>query len=146
MNIVIDTNVLMSALIKPDGVIFDLISFLQKDHLLFISDYSLTELANHYTRILKSSKLSVTEFESNKAILFKKVDLIASDYIPDSDLSNANLLVMDVDRYDTVFVAAALSISGFLWTGDKVLYNALKSKKFNNILNTADIRKIISNE
>ena len=72
MNIVIDTNILMSALIKPDGVIFDLICRLHhQQHSLYISDYSLVELSNHHNRIFKASALDLHDFAWNKDFCLK---------------------------------------------------------------------------
>ncbi|CAN5147486.1 hypothetical protein BH09BAC6_BH09BAC6_25380 [soil metagenome] len=40
---------------------------------------------------------------------------------------------------DTDFVALTLYLKGTLWTGDKNLYNSLKSKQFKKIFNTQDL-------
>ena len=57
MKIVVDTNILISIFIKPDGRIADLFDSLKFHASLYISDYSLIEIANHTTKILKLSKL-----------------------------------------------------------------------------------------
>ena len=147
MNIVIDTNILMSALIKPDGVIFDLICMLHhKHHLLYISDYSLVELSNHHNRIFKASALDIDDFNKNKVFLFKKIIIISSDFISDWDLTEASALTRRIDKYDIVFVATALFVKGHLWTGDKPLYNGLKEKDFDNVLNSNEIKILIGYE
>ena len=53
MKIVVDTNILISIFIKPDGRIADLFDSLKFYASLYISDYSLIEIANHTTKILK---------------------------------------------------------------------------------------------
>ena len=147
MNIVIDTNILMSALIKPDGVIFDLICLLHhQQHLLYISDYSLVELSNHHNRIFKASALDIDDFNKNKVFLFKKIIIISSDFISDPDLTEASALTRGIDKYDIVFVATALFVKGHLWTGDKPLYNGLKEKDFDNVLNSNEIKILIGYE
>jgi predicted nucleic acid-binding protein len=147
VNVVIDTNILMSALIKPDGVIFDLIRLLHhQQHLLYISDYSLVELSNHHNRILKASALDIHDFDKNKIFLLKKIIIISSDFISDTDLTEATTLTSGIDKYDIVFVATALFVKGHLWTGDKPLYNGLKEKDFNNVLNSNDIKQLINYE
>ena len=147
MNVVIDTNILMSALIKPDGVIFDLICLLHhQQHLLYISDYSLVELSNHHNRIFKASSLDIHDFNKNKVFLLNKIIIISPDFISDSDLTKASALAKGIDKYDIVFVATALFIKGYLWTGDKPLYNGLKEKDFNNVLNSNEIKILIGYE
>jgi predicted nucleic acid-binding protein len=44
---------------------------------------------------------------------------------------------------DVLFVALTISIDGSLWTGDKKLYNGLKSKGFKKVINTNELEKIL---
>ena len=53
MKIVVDTNILISIFIKSDRRIADLFDSLKFYASLYISDYSLIEIANHTTKILK---------------------------------------------------------------------------------------------
>jgi len=40
---------------------------------------------------------------------------------------------------DTDFLALTKYLKGYLWTGDKELYNGLKKKNFKRIDNTAEL-------
>ena len=146
MKIVIDTNILISALIKPDGKIFDLLENLSLNHELYLSDFSLIELSNHRNRIIKSSKLTAQEFEYSREILLKTFVTLPAEYIPIPVLVQAFNLVKEIDQNDTVFIATAIFLDASLWTGDKVLYRGLKTKNFQQILNSSEIKELIGYE
>ncbi|MBK7098570.1 MAG: hypothetical protein IPH58_09725 [Sphingobacteriales bacterium] len=48
----------------------------------------------------------------------------------------------DIDIDDIDFVALARYLKGSLWTGDKLLYDGLKAKRFRTVYNTQDIIKL----
>ena len=54
-------------------------------------------------------------------------------------MEKAVQLTHDIDIDDVDFVALTLYLKGNLWTGDKELYNGLKSKQFKKIFNTFDL-------
>jgi predicted nucleic acid-binding protein len=108
MNIVVDTNILISLLIKPTGVTFDLFNLLSSFHHLYISDYTLTEMSKHNNRIVKASKISVSQFENLKAIALKNVSIFPAHFITDEILTAAYLQVKDIDENDAVFLATAI--------------------------------------
>lgn len=146
MKLVIDTNILISALIKPDGKIFDLLENSSLNHGLYLSDFSLIELSNHRNRIIKSSKLSPQQFDYNRELLLRSFAIIPAEYIPISVMEKAFSLVKEIDPNDTVFIATSIFLDAALWTGDKVLYNGLKAKSFQQILNSTEIKDLIDYE
>lgn len=146
MNVVIDTNILISILIKPDGKVAELFFRLKEAGILIISDYSFTELIAHENKIKKFSKLSAIEFEQLKLSLLNSFQVVSTDILPGNYLVDAFNLCKDVDIKDVPFVALAIYVEGFLWTGDKKIYKALRTKGFNQILNSKDIEILLSNE
>ncbi len=146
MNIVIDTNILISSLYKPSGISFELIEKLEETHHLFISDISVIEIIKHQSRILKSSKLSEIYFEELKSKLFSKIEIISFSIIPYFIGETALELVKEIDDNDIAFVATTLFVDGFLWTGDKILYNGLKAKGFKKVFNLNEIKTLINYE
>jgi predicted nucleic acid-binding protein len=146
MNIVIDTNILISSLYKPSGIIYELLAKLSETHQLFISDVSLTEIIKHQQRIIKSAKTNIIAFENLKAKLLHKTELIPLSIIPLSAGEQAYLLVNDIDENDIAFVATTIFVDGFLWTGDKPLYDGLRAKGFENVLNSNEIKKLTDYE
>jgi predicted nucleic acid-binding protein len=142
MRVVVDSNIFFSALIKANGAIAELIFTLSSIHQLYLSDFTFEELAEHQQKLIKASKLSITQFEAAKHYLLQKFTIIHSHFIPTEMVREAIDFVQSVDVDDAIFVATNNYIKGFLWTGDKPLYNYLKPKNY-QVLNTNDIRAII---
>ena len=139
MKIVVDTNIVFSALIKSDSAIAEIIIYSQKKYKFFSSEFLLVELNNHHEKLKKASNLNDEQIGIARYRLFKYIDFLSLELIPKACWIKAEKLVSDIDPDDIVFVALSLSLNAYLWTGDKVLYDGLKAKGFKNILNTRDI-------
>jgi predicted nucleic acid-binding protein len=143
MKVVVDTNILISIFIKPDGRIADLYDSLKFHALLYISDYSLIEIANHTTKILKLSKLSKDEFEEIKFNVYKNINIINTDLIPDPFLIQAFGLCKNIDEFDAPIVGLALSLKAMLWTGDKKLLKGLQKSVPDLTYTSSQIRELL---
>lgn len=136
MNIVVDTNIIFSALLNPQGKIGDLLLNSSNIFDFFAPDFILEELNNHHEKLKKISKLSDGEIVYLKNMLFKKIDLIDLNNIRDENWKTATELVDGVDEFDAPFIALSLELHCSLWTGDKKLYNGLQKKDYYRILDT----------
>lgn len=143
MKVVVDTNILISIFIKPDGRIADLFDSLKFHASLYLSDYSLIEIANHTSRILKLSKLDKDEFEAIKFNVYKNINVINTDLIPDPFLIHAFQLCQNIDEFDAPIVSLALSLKAILWTGDKKLSKGLQKSFPNLIYNSSQLRELL---
>jgi predicted nucleic acid-binding protein len=141
MNIVVDTNIIFSALVNSNSAVMDIIVGGQGQFRFYASDYTHIEIENHYDKLKKVSKLTDNEIGIAKYELFKYLHFVTLDIIPENCWRIAEELVKDVDIDDVAFVALALYIQADLWTGDKTLYHGLKSKGFLQILFTAELRQ-----
>ena len=141
MNIVVDTNIIFSALLNPDGTVGEIL--LNNDEKLhfFAPSFILEELSNHQEKLIKLSGLSEDELAFMKRILFQHIDLIDVDVIPQRFRQQAFDLVNDVDEADAPFVALALALEVPLWTGDKKLISGLEKKKEHLCWNTERVQE-----
>jgi len=115
MNIVIDTNVFISALIKK-GITRKIITK-SKENLLF-PDFELQELHNHKSEIIRKSNLSEKQFYILLLRLLKYVKIIPIDtFIGFKD--KAIEIIEHIDRDDVPFIAAALAFDASIWSDDK---------------------------
>jgi predicted nucleic acid-binding protein len=143
MKIVVDTNILISIFIKPDGRIADLFDSLKFYASLYISDYSLIEIANHTTKILKLSKLNKDEFEEIKFNVYKNINVISTNLIPDPFLIRAFELCKNIDEFDAPIIGLTLSLKAILWTGDKKLLRGLQKSFPDLIYNSSQLRELL---
>jgi predicted nucleic acid-binding protein len=140
MKIVVDTNIIFSALVNTNSAIMDII-ISSKDKLQFyVSDYTHIELKNHHDKLKKASKLSDDDLDTAQYELFKYLHFVTLDMIPEDCWKEAEALVADIDIDDVAFVALSIYLEAHLWTGDKVLYNGLNSKGFDKVISTAELK------
>ena len=137
MNLVIDTNVLMSAVIK-DSITRKLIIG-AKINILF-PEQIFKELKNNEEEILKKSKLTKSEYNEllNRLLTYVKI-------IPTETLNpykeKALEISKTIDINDTLFFATALAFKdSIIWSNDKKLKDQDKIK----VMNTLEIKKLFS--
>jgi len=145
VKIVVDTNIIFSGLISPNGTISDLLLNSSNAFDFYSPTNLLDELENHKKKLLKISELSEKELDFLQRNLFKKIDLIDLESIRESTWQKAFELTKNVDEFDTPFIALALELDSPLWTGDKKLIKGLNKKGVDWIL-TTDIITEIRNE
>jgi len=83
------------------------------------------------------SKLTDEAIIEAKYRITKYIHFINVEIIPKDIWLEAEELVKDVDIDDIDFVGKYLG--GYLWTGDKRLYEGLKLKEFTRIFNTKEL-------
>lgn len=139
MKIIVDTNIIFSGLLNTNGTIGDLL-FNSYDHFEFYScSYMRQEIEKHWTKLKRISKLTESELEESRFKLFSKIIFINEELIPEKTWLAAEEIVVDIDIDDSDFIALTKHLKGYLWTGDKELYNGLKKKKFKRIYNTSEL-------
>ncbi|TXD82222.1 PIN domain-containing protein [Subsaximicrobium wynnwilliamsii] len=146
MKIVIDTNIIFSGLLSPNGTISDLLLNSSNTFDFYSPTYLLDELENHKKKLLKISGLSEKELGFLQRHLSKKIDLIDLESIRESTWETAIELTNHVDEFDAPFIALALELDSPLWTGDKKLIKGLNKKGIDWILTTEIITEIRNEE
>lgn len=142
MKVIVDTNIVFSALLNPISTISDLILNSEDSFTFYSPSTILTELKNHEKKLLKLSGLKADELEELKIYLFKHIHLISLETLSKDSWTYAVQLVEKVDPFDAPFVAMAIELNGVLWTGDKKLKSGVSSKEFNSILETKELLKL----
>jgi len=142
MRVVIDTNIVFSALISSSATIPEIIIAPFSDFRFYTSEYLFEELENHKIKLQKASKLSEKEINKAKTELFKYITTISLEVIPQEIWQEAEALTCDIDEDDVAFVALSIFLDAHLWTGDKILYNGLKNKGFDKVILTSEIKEM----
>ena len=142
MKIVVDTNVVFSALISSSTIIPDIIIAPFNRFRFYSCDYLFDELDNHKAKLQKASKLSEKEIDRARTNLFKYINVISLGIIPQNIWLAAEALTFDIDPDDIPFVALTMFLDAHLWTRDTILFNGLKNKGFDNVISTYELRNM----
>lgn len=133
MNVVVDTNIFISALIKESRT-RDLIVY-SKDNLL-LPELELEEIENHKEEILKKSGLSEKEFYGLLQGLLRYFKIIRTEEVVDYRKEAFNI-IGKIDDDDIIFFATALAFNCPIWSDDSHFKKQDKIK----ILTTFDMIK-----
>jgi predicted nucleic acid-binding protein len=137
--IVVDTNIIFSALVRKNSAIGEII-INSKEYQFFASEYTYVELKNHHDKLMAASKMTEDEMGIAKYTLFQYIKIMTLNTIPLEFWLEAEQAVYDIDVDDTPFVALAFYLDAYLWTGDKILYGGLKAKGFEKIVSTEELK------
>lgn len=139
MKIVVDTNIIFSALLNTNGTIGDLIFNSEKVFEFYSCDYMRYEILKHWNKLKKISKLSDEQLQISYTQVISKIKFINEEIIPEEIWKYSEKIVEKIDEDDIDFVALTRFLRATLWTGDKVLYNGLNDIKFKKLINTSDL-------
>lgn len=138
MKIILDSNVLFSALIR-DSTTRKLI--LEYDDFFIFPSYIFEEMEEHKDELLKKSKMNKEDFDKLLETLLKKV-LIVPEEVLKGHKDEAIEIVKDIDLDDAVFFACALAYTeSIIWSDDKKLKKQNKVK----ILNSTEMMQYLTN-
>jgi predicted nucleic acid-binding protein len=132
LNIVIDSNVLFSALIKNSLTRKMILLYTGK--FLFPS-FIFDELEKHKGELVEKSGMGAKQFEMLLTILLQRVQIVPTDILLSYE-KKAYDTVKDIDPDDILFIACALAHpDSILWSDDK----KLKQQTVVPIINTKEM-------
>lgn len=136
MKIIIDSNILFSALIK-DSITRKMI--LDYEEQFLFPSYIFEEMEKHKNELLAKSKIKSKDFEELLSLLLQKVIIIPSEVLLNYR-DEAYQIIKDIDPDDVTFIACALAFSGSLiWSDDKKLKRQTKVR----IINTTEMYSLL---
>ncbi len=141
MEIVIDSNILFSALLKADGQLAEIILNPAFQLNKYTCYFLYIEIFKYKERILRFSKLDEDDLLEVLYRMIRKIQFVNEDVITDEIWVEAQRLTDSIDPKDTPFVALALSLKATLWTGDRKLLDGLQANGFDHVIDTATLLK-----
>lgn len=139
MKIVIDTNIVFSAILNSNGLIGELLFNSEQQFDFYSSEFILDELSKYKIKLQKLTNMSARSVEISIFQVLKNIQLISSEAISGFHWDRAYKLAKEVDEDDTPFLATAISIEASIWTGDKKLIKGLRTRGFQDIYSTAEL-------
>jgi len=115
--VVVDTNIILSAAIS-DSKTRELVVNL--DQQLVAPEAIHTEIRNYRDLIKEKSGLNQEKLDTLLDTLFKYIKIIPDEEVRE-ELESAEEELEGVDKDDAVFLAAALTTNGVIWSDDKHL-------------------------
>jgi predicted nucleic acid-binding protein len=145
MNVIVDANIVFSAILNSDGKIADILINSGNAFSFIAPNFLRTEIYNHYSKLEKISGLTFEQIREIEYQIYKFITFISEEQIDEKNWQFAVDLVRDIDPKDIVYIAYTKQFNCNLWTGDKKLLNGLAKKEYPHILSTNDLVFIRNN-
>lgn len=125
MKLVVDTNIVFSALLNPESTVGLVLSDFSNQYEFYAPELIETEIVRYWDKIKKYSKLEDTQLAVIKNYIFNSITIISEDLISPKSWEKAFELTNKIDENDTPFIALALELQTKLWTGDKKILEGI---------------------
>lgn len=142
MRIIVDANIVFSAILNTNGKIGDILINGGKRFEFIAPDFLRYEIKSHYSKLTKISGLTIDDIQESEFQIYKSIRFISEEQITLSTWISSKNLVSDIDPNDIPYIAYSKHFKCKIWSGDKVLINGLKKKKFTKFITTEDLFKI----
>lgn len=139
MKIVVDTNLVFSAILNTHNLIGDILLNSHPTFEFYTCHLLIDEMERHKSKIITAKKFSEGEYELIKKEVFRHIHFLSEEIIPFEFWNKVIPLVRDVDMDDIAFVALNEFLGTKLWTGDRRLILGLQSKGYKNIVSTDEM-------
>jgi predicted nucleic acid-binding protein len=139
MRIIVDTNIVFSALLNSNSRIGSLLLDSPEKFQFYSCKYLQKEIHRHNDKIRHHSGLNNDNLAELIALIESRIFFIEEELLPATVIAEAKEWVMGVDFDDFAFVAIADHLDAWLWTGDKKLTIGLRQKGYRRIISTADL-------
>lgn len=139
MKIVVDSNIVFSAILNTQSKIGQLLINGSKFFDFFSIELLKEEIENHKEKILTISGYTHEQYLISYQTIVNQILFVDNVVLQDSSVDKAYQLVKDIDINDLPFVALNIQLNSMLWTGDKKLANGLKSNHYSKIISTEDL-------
>ena len=143
MTVIIDANIIISALINPNGkeAVF-ILNY--SDKVDFVApDLIYKEVVSKKSKILKSSHHTEETLQTSLELITNNISVFSVSKYDPSILKVARELTSGIDENDVQYIALTILLEGLFWTGDLRLLRGLKRKGFKHIITTSDFEQII---
>ncbi len=145
MKVVIDTSVVMSAIMSAHGRVADVLLSPVFTFERYSCYFMPIELFKHKAKLLQYSKLDEPNLLDSVYTTLRKIHLVNESLISPENWALADELTSGVDHKDISFVALSLHLDATLWTLDKKLTTHLKMNSFDQVVDTQGLVEVLSN-
>jgi len=139
MKIIVDSNIVFSAVLNTESKIGDLL-FNSPDIFEFYSVLHMkTEIEKHKEKICHLTGFDIEKVDEILERIFREIEFFKEEIIPFEIWKRSARLVRDVDMNDIAFVALTEYLDANLWTGDKKLMKGLEAKGYTKCYTTDEM-------
>lgn len=103
-------------------------------------------MEKHFDRLIEITPAPPETMHIIMTEVYQRIHFINDALIPFEHYHTALPLVRNIDMNDIAFVALNEYLDELLWTGDMQLYNGLKAKGYDKVLNFEEVKAYLDRE
>ncbi|MBN1185804.1 MAG: hypothetical protein JXB49_26215 [Bacteroidales bacterium] len=139
MKVIVDANIIFSAILNTNGKIGDLL-LNSKGIIEFIAPkYMMEEIEKYHAKLMLLTKLDFQELKKIQFQVFKHITFISEGQVPENYWIIAEKIMYDIDPKDTPYIAFSSFLRIKIWTGDKSLRKGLIKKGIKKCISTDEL-------
>jgi predicted nucleic acid-binding protein len=142
MKIVVDTNLVFSAILNTQSNIGDLILNSNDLFQFWSCHFLLEEVNKHWNKLREISHLEEENLLDSYRLINHNIKYIDEGLIPKKYRLTAYELVKDIDLKDIAFIAINEYQKAILWSGDKSLVKGLRASGYDQVITTDEMIKL----
>jgi predicted nucleic acid-binding protein len=139
MKIIVDSNIVFSAILNTKSIIGDLLLNSEKLFQFWTCYYLINEIDRHWVKLKRISKLDEGDLLEAQLLIYKNITFIDEGQIPKFFRIRAYNLLKGIDINDIAFIALNEFQGSLLWTGDKQLTNGLRNIGYQGVITTEEM-------
>lgn len=139
VRIIVDANIVFSAILNSNGKIGDLLINSQGKFQFIAPDFLRVEIRKHYKKLSAISGMNIDDIRESEFQVCKDITFISEEQISPSTWRVAEKLVSDVDPKDIQYIAFSKHFHCKIWSSDKALRAGLEKKKFRSFISTDEL-------
>jgi predicted nucleic acid-binding protein len=134
MKIVVDTNIVFSAILNSSSNIGRILIHPHKEFEFYSCNFLKEEISWHKSKLSKLTRLSDENLDELINLCIKRIQFINHGILPNKDWNFAANLLVTLDLKDAPFLALSRHLKAKLWTGDKQLKKGLAKQGFQHYI------------
>jgi predicted nucleic acid-binding protein len=142
MKIVVDINLVFSAILNTQSNIGELILNSNNIFQFWSCHFLLEEINKHWKKLREISQLEEENLLESYRLINYNIKYIDEGLIPKKYKLTAYELLEDIDLKDIAFVALSEFQKAILWSGDKSLVKGLRTRGYNKVITTNEMKKL----
>ena len=143
MKVVVDTNIVFSAILNSSSDLAKILINAGKDVEFYSCEFLKEELFQHRAKLKKLTKLTDEEISDLVGLATQNIYFINEQLISMEFRLKALQLTKDIDVSDAPFVSLSLQLNALLWTGDKKLKTGLSRRGFKDTIEAKSLLKML---
>ena len=144
MILVLDANIVFSSILKTHGIVASILLDSENGIIFIAPEFLKAEIKKHTPQLCVLTGFDQTQISALIDFIFSRILFYPNEVIPENIQLQADNICNSIDPKDSIYIAFSLFFQSKVWSGDKKLYEGLKSIGVDLLINTRELTILIN--